>query len=80
MYLVGVRPDYQGKGILALVYNELNKAFLKAGIKLTRTNPQIEDNMKAVSIWKNYESRVYIRRRLWIKEITSTYPDFLADP
>lgn len=69
MYLVGVRPDYQGKGILALVYHELNKAFLSAGIKLTRTNPQLEDNMKAVSIWKNYDSRVYIRRRLWIKDI-----------
>ena len=29
MYLIGVRPDYQGKGILALVYHELNKAYLK---------------------------------------------------
>jgi hypothetical protein len=69
MYLVGVRPDYQGKGILALVYHELTKAYIDAGIKLTRTHPQLEENFKAVAIWKNYESRVYIRRRVWIKDI-----------
>jgi GNAT superfamily N-acetyltransferase len=66
LYLVGVRPDYQGKGLLALIYQELNVTFMNAGIKLARTHPQLEDNLKAVSIWKNYDSRVYIRRRVWI--------------
>jgi hypothetical protein len=69
LYLVGVRPDYQGKGLLALIYQELNLTYIKNGIRLSRTNPQHEDNLKAVSIWKNYESRIYIRRRCWIKEI-----------
>jgi ribosomal protein S18 acetylase RimI-like enzyme len=69
MYLVGVRPDYQGKGLLAMVYQELHATFIKKGIKLLRTQPQLEDNLRAVSIWKNYDSRVYIRRRVWIKEI-----------
>jgi hypothetical protein len=69
MFLVGVRQDYQGKGVLALVYHELNKAYIDAGMKITRTHPQLEDNLRAVSIWKNYDSRVYIRRRVWIKEI-----------
>jgi GNAT superfamily N-acetyltransferase len=69
MYLVGVRPDYQGKGILALVFHELTKAFIDHGIKITRTHPQLEENSRAVSIWKNYESRMYIRRRIWIKEM-----------
>ncbi|MCK9401392.1 MAG: GNAT family N-acetyltransferase [Bacteroidales bacterium] len=69
MYLVGVRPDYQGKGILALVYHELTKAYIDAGIKLTRTHPQLEENLRAIAIWKNYESRLYIRRRCWIRDI-----------
>jgi GNAT superfamily N-acetyltransferase len=69
MYLVGVRPDYQGKGILALVYHELTKAYIDAGIKLTRTHPQLEENFRAVSIWKNYESRINIRRRIYIRDI-----------
>jgi len=69
MYLIGVRPDYQGKGVLALIYHELNKAYLKAGIKIARTHPQLEENFKAISIWKNYDARVNIRRRCWIREI-----------
>lgn len=69
MYLVGVRPDYQGKGVLALVYHELNKAYIEAGIRLTQTHPQLEDNLRAVAIWKNYDSRVYIRRRIFTKDI-----------
>jgi ribosomal protein S18 acetylase RimI-like enzyme len=66
MYLIGVRPDYQGKGVLALVYHELTRAYIDAGIKITRTHPQLEENLKAISIWKNYDGRVNIRRRCWI--------------
>jgi ribosomal protein S18 acetylase RimI-like enzyme len=69
MYLIGLHPFYQGKGVLALIYNELAKAYMKAGIRIARTHPQLEDNLKAISIWKNYEGRVNIRRRCWIKEI-----------
>ena len=67
MYLIGVRPDYQGRGALALVYSELHKAYLKNGIVKTTTNAQLENNLKAISIWKNYDSRIYQRRRCWEK-------------
>ena len=65
MYLMGVRPDFQGKGLLALIYHEMNKVYLKAGITIARTHPQIEENLKAISIWKNYDARLNIRRRCW---------------
>jgi GNAT superfamily N-acetyltransferase len=68
MYLIGVRPDYQGKGILALVYQELTKAYIDAGIKVALTHPQLEDNNKALSIWKNYDARINIKRRCWMSE------------
>ena len=69
MCLVGVRPDYHGRGLLALILHELNTACLKAGITVGKTHPQLEDNLKAVSIWKNYNSRINIRRRCWIRDI-----------
>lgn len=69
MYLIGVSPDYQGKGILALIYNELNRAYIKAGIRIARTHPQLEENFRAISIWKNYDGRVNIRRRCWIRDM-----------
>jgi GNAT superfamily N-acetyltransferase len=67
MYLVGVRPDYQGKGALALVYSELHKVCLQRGIVKTTTHAQLENNLKAISIWKNYDYRIYLRRRCWEK-------------
>jgi hypothetical protein len=69
MCLIGVHPNYQGKGLLALIYHELNKAYLKAGITIGQTHPQLEENLKAVSIWKNYDSRLNIRRRCWVQNM-----------
>jgi len=67
MYLIGVRPDYQGRGALALVYSDLHKSYLKHGIVKATTHAQLENNYKAISIWKNYDSRIYTRRRCWEK-------------
>ncbi|MCX6281079.1 MAG: GNAT family N-acetyltransferase [Bacteroidetes bacterium] len=67
MYLVGVHPDYQGKGAAALVWRDLHRAYLKYGIKKAYSNPQLEDNTKALSIWKNFNGKQTIRRRCWVK-------------
>ncbi|MEI7895448.1 MAG: hypothetical protein WCJ26_00325 [bacterium] len=67
MYLNGVRPDYHSKGVNALYYNEMHRAYIKAGIKKAITNPQLEDNAKALTIWKNFNGRQHLTRRCWIK-------------
>ena len=67
MYLNGVRPDYQGKGVNALYYNELHKSYIRNGIKKAVTSPQLEDNAKALTIWKNFKGRQHITRRCWKK-------------
>ncbi len=67
MYLNGVRPDYHAKGVNALYYNELQRAYIKYGIKKAITNPQLEDNAKALTIWKNFNGRQHLTRRCWIK-------------
>ena len=67
MYLNGVRPDYQGKGVNALYYNEMQRAYIKHGITKAITNPQLEDNAKALTIWKNFNGRQHLTRRCWIK-------------
>ncbi len=67
MYLVGVRPDFHGKGVTALIFNELHKAYIKHGIRLTISSNQLEENAKALTIWKNFPSRQHIRRRCWVR-------------
>ena len=67
MYLVGVHPDYHGKGAAALVWKYLHEAYRKYGITKAYSNPQLEDNARALSIWKSFEGRQIIRRRCWVK-------------
>jgi len=70
MYLNGVRPDYQGKGINALYYNEMHRAYIQYGITRAITNPQLEDNAKALTIWKNFDGRQHLTRRCWKKHFS----------
>ncbi|MCK9204384.1 MAG: N-acetyltransferase [Bacteroidales bacterium] len=70
MYLNGVRPDYQGKGVNSLYYNEMHRAYIRAGIKKAITNPQLENNAKALTIWKNFNGRQHLTRRCWIKHFS----------
>jgi hypothetical protein len=67
MYINGVRPDYQSRGVNALYYNEMHRAYIKYGIKKAITNPQLEDNAKALTIWKNFNGRQHLTRRCWIQ-------------
>lgn len=69
MYLNGVRPDYQSKGIHAIYYAELMQAYIDNGIKMAITNPQMETNSRALQLWKHYEHREHIRRRCYNKAI-----------
>ncbi|MFH1295645.1 MAG: GNAT family N-acetyltransferase [Bacteroidota bacterium] len=67
MYLLGVHPDYHGKGVAALFFYELHKAYIDYGIKKAISSPQLEDNSKALSIWKNFPGRMNVRRRVWVR-------------
>jgi hypothetical protein len=67
MYMNGVRPDYHGKGVAALYYNEMHKAYIKNKITQAVTNPQLEDNAKALTMWKSFNGRQHITRRCWVK-------------
>ncbi|MCX6252731.1 MAG: hypothetical protein NTX61_18505 [Bacteroidetes bacterium] len=68
MYLNGVHPNFHGKGVAAIYYQELHKAYLRNKIKRAITNPQLEDNAKALTMWKSFNGRQHITRRCWKKQ------------
>ncbi len=68
LYLNGVRPEWQNKGIHSIYYAEMNKSYIALGAKMAIANPQLETN-KAANIWEKYDSSVAIRRRAYIKSI-----------
>jgi GNAT superfamily N-acetyltransferase len=67
--LVAVRPDYQARGITAILMNEMTKSALKNGVISAETNPELEINTQVQAIWKPYDARQHKRRRCYIKTI-----------
>ena len=67
LYLVAVRPDLQGKGVNAIIMDELTRSFIKNGITTAEASPQLEDNTKVQSLWDYYEAHRHKRRRCYIK-------------
>lgn len=53
-YLIGIDPEYQGKGITAIVFTEMFKGFKKYGISNLETNPELEENKNIQVLWKDY--------------------------
>lgn len=68
-YLIGIKPEYQNKGVTSIIFKEMNEVFNKKGITKVETNPELEDNEAIQALWKNYESRQHKRRRTFRKNI-----------
>jgi len=69
MYLVGVLPELQGQGINAILIDSLMSTAIKYNLKYAESNPELENNEKVQSQWKDFEKRQHRRRRCWIKEL-----------
>ena len=67
--LVAVRKDLQGKGVNALLMNELNRSYIKSGVEYAESNPELELNTKVQSIWEYYDAVQHKRRRCYIKQL-----------
>jgi len=72
LYLTGVRPDYQDKGVNAMLMYESNKTFKKHNILRVESNPELETNAKVRAQWRFYEERQHKRRRCYIKELSAS--------
>lgn len=69
LFLIAVRPDYQGLGVNALFFNDLIPIYNKKGIRWAETGPQLEDNIKELSQWKPLKPTFVKRRRCYRKRI-----------
>ena len=69
LLLVAVKPEYQNKGVNALLFTDLIPVYIKNGFKWGETNPELEINDKVQSQWQYLENRIHKRRRCFKKEI-----------
>ena len=69
LYLIGVHPDYQNKGVTAILFNDLQRMFNKRGITEVETNPELIENKSIQAFWKNYSTVLHKKRCTFTKEI-----------
>lgn len=69
LLLVAVHPDYQNKGVNALMFQDLVPQFIKYGYKYAESNPEMETNAKVQSQWEYFKTRQHRRRRSYSKKI-----------
>lgn len=69
LLLVAVHPDYQNKGVNALLFQDLIPYYQKNGYKYAESNPEMETNAKVQSQWEYFTTRQHKRRCSYAKKI-----------
>ena len=69
LMLVAIKPEYQSKGVNALLFTELIPAFIKNGYEFAETNPELEVNQKVQSQWQYFDTTQHKRRRAYKKTL-----------
>ena len=70
LLLIGVLPEYRGKGANALIFDDLIRQFQAYGFTWAETGPQMESNENVLSQWQYLESRQHRRHRCYKKMIS----------
>lgn len=69
LLLIGVRPDYQGLGVNAVIIAEQHPYFRQYGIQRVETTSIMETNTRNIANWEMFPHKQHKRRRAYIKEI-----------
>ena len=69
LLLVGVRPDYQNKGVNALLFTDLIPVYQQLGFEYAESNPELELNEKVQNQWQYFKTEQHKRRRCFKAQI-----------
>lgn len=69
MLLIAVKPEYQGKGAVTLLFEDIIPIHYKLGYRYSETNPELESNAKIQAQWDYFERENHKRRRIYAKKI-----------
>ena len=69
LMLVAIKPEYQGKGVNALLFSDLLPIYIRDGLKFAESNLELEDNSGVQGQWQYFERRQHRRRRAYRKQL-----------
>lgn len=61
-FLIGILPEYQKKGVTAIVFEEFFKSYEEIGVEKMIITPELEDNKDIQLIWKNFDPQTHKTR------------------
>lgn len=67
--LVGIRPDYQGKGLNSMMVSSIHPVLKRKGYVQAETNCNLVDNTKILNFWSHMPHIDHKKRRAFIKDI-----------
>ena len=67
--IVAIDPEHQGKGVNAMIINEILPNYIKMGFKDIESNPELESNEKVQAQWEIFDKEQHKRRRAYKKSI-----------
>jgi ribosomal protein S18 acetylase RimI-like enzyme len=68
-YLIGVLPEYQNKGVTAIIFHEFHKTFTNKGVTMCIRGPELDDNTAIHQLWRNFKPITHKRRCTFRKKI-----------
>jgi GNAT superfamily N-acetyltransferase len=68
-YLIGIDPEYQGKGVTAIIFEEMQNLFNSKGIHTVETNPELIENTAVQLLWKDYSPVQHKERSTFKKHL-----------
>jgi GNAT superfamily N-acetyltransferase len=71
LFLIGVHPDYQNKGVTAVLFDSLLKTLKNKGIKECIRTPELKDNTAISNLWKNFSPVTYKTRCTYTKDLSN---------
>ena len=69
LLLIGVRPDYQNKGVNAMLFVDMFSNLTKLGFKYAETSAELETNIRVQQLWNSFEKEQHKKRWVFGKEI-----------
>jgi hypothetical protein len=69
LLLIGIKEEYQGKGLNAMIFDKVAPSIRKYGIKYLETTRELEENSSVQNMWNRFETRLHKRARCYIKEL-----------
>jgi len=69
LLIIAVKPEYQGKGVNALLFDDLIPVYNEMGFEYAESNPELEVNEKVQGQWQYFENVQHKRRRCYTAKL-----------